>query len=276
MSVLEVARLAGIPKPNAYESLEKLRNKGLSVLIPGKMKNYAAADPWFLKEKSLEALDNSLEAELEELEEKRKEILHRKKAVQEDIENVTNELDSLFRENQNDGMPFDYLEILREPSQIRHKIVQLCNDANKEILVFTKPPYSFTTKEQQSEQKNPQLDALKRGVKTKTIYELPSEKSDQISLLEAAGDMIALGEEARVIDELPIKLAIFDEKAALFALVDPIIGKPSVTSLVAEHQALARSFKLLFESIWEKARDYHIVNKRKIPIASFGKRENKK
>ncbi len=277
LSVSEVARLAGIPKPNAYESLEKLLAKGLNVSIPGKMKKYAASDPRFLKEKSLESLDNSIEAELKGLEEKRKEILHRKITIQRDIESVTNELDSIFKESQYEGAPLDYIEILREPLQVRHKIVQLCNNAEKEILVFTKPPYSFKTREQQEEQKNPQLDALKRGVKAKTIYELPPDEESQIKLLDAAGDMIQLGEEARVIDELPIKLAIFDEKIALFALVDPIVGKPSVTSLVAEHFALAKSLKLLFESFWEKSRDYHIVNGRKLPLSASGirKRRNK-
>ncbi len=275
LNVGEVAKLAGIPKPNAYESLEKLLSKGLSVLIPGKMKKYAAADPWLLKEKSLENLDTSIETELENLEEKRKEILHRKKAVQEDIELVTDELDSLFKGNQYDSAPFDYIEILRDPLQVRHKVIQLCDETKFEILVFTKPPYSFTTREQQQEQKNPQIDALKRGVKTRTIYELPSERQAQNSLLEAASDLINQGEEARVIEELPIKLAIFDEKTALFALVDPIIGKPSVTSLVAEHQALAKSFKLLFESFWEKSRDYYIVGKHKIPLSDFSKKKEK-
>jgi HTH-type transcriptional regulator, sugar sensing transcriptional regulator len=275
LNVGEVSRLAGIPKPNAYESLEKLLAKGLCVSIPGKMKQYAAADPWFLKEKTLENLNNSIEIELENIEEKRKEILHRKKLFQEDIENVTNELDSLFKGNQNDGVPFDYIEILREPLQIRHRVIQLANDAKKEILAFTKPPYSFVTKEQQEDQKNPQLDALRRRVKTRTIYELPQDEEDQLKLLEAASELIRLGEDARVIDELPIKLMIFDSKIALFALVDPIIGKPSVTSLVAEHQALAKSFKLLFESFWGKSRDYHIINSRKIPISEFGKKTPK-
>jgi HTH-type transcriptional regulator, sugar sensing transcriptional regulator len=272
LTVSEVARLAGIPKPNAYESLEKLLAKGLSVSIPGKMKSYAAADSWFLKEKSLETLNNSMEAELESLEEKRKEILQKKKAIQEDIENVTNELDSLFSRNQNGGAPLDYIEILREPLQIHRKFIQLCSQASYEIAMFSKPPYSSATNKQKDEQDESQFEAIKKGVRIRSIYEIPAKEPELVPFVEAIPNSVKHGEEARTFEELPIKLAIFDEKTALFALVDPIIGKPSVTSLVAEHFALAKSFKLLFESFWEKSRDYHIVNKRKIPLTEIGKK----
>jgi HTH-type transcriptional regulator, sugar sensing transcriptional regulator len=275
LTVSEVARLAGIPKPNAYESLEKLLAKGLSVSVPGKMKNYAAADPWFLKEKSLETLNNSMESELESLEEKRKEILQKKKTIQEDIETVTNELDSLFSGNQNDGAPFDYIEILREPYQIHRRFMQLCSGATNEIIIFTKPPYASATKKQKDEQDQSQFEALEKGVRIRCIYEIPTKEPELVPFIEAIPNSVNHGEEARAIEDLPIKLAIFDEKTALFTMVDPIIVNPSVTSLVAEHHALAKSFKLLFESFWEKSRDYYIVNKRQISLSAISKKKDK-
>jgi HTH-type transcriptional regulator, sugar sensing transcriptional regulator len=275
LNVGEVARLAGIPKPNAYESLERLLSKGLTVSIPGKMKNYAAADPWFLKEKSLELLNNSMEAELENLEEKRREIHQRKKTIQEDIENVSNELDSLFSGNRYDDTPLDYIEILREPLQIHRRFMQLCTQATKEIIIFTKPPYASATAKQKDEQDHSQFEALKKGVKIRSIYEIPAEKPESVPFIDAIPDAVNHGEEARAFDDLPLKLAIFDAKTALFTLVDPVIGKPSVTSLVAEHLALAKSFKLLFESFWEKSKDYYIVNKRKFLLTAISKKKDK-
>jgi sugar-specific transcriptional regulator TrmB len=272
LTVSEISRLAEIPRPNAYEALEKLMAKGIVVSIPGNMKRYAASDPWFLREKSLENLDNSLEAELESLEEKRKELLNKKKAAQENIDGLTNELDSLFKGSRSNGSPLNYIEVLKDPLRIHHRAIQLCYEAKKEMLAFTKPPYSFTTREQQEEQKRPQIEALRKGVKIRTIYELPADKASQAALLEAASDFISHGEEARLLEELPIKLAVFDEKIALFTLVDPIIGKPAVTSLVAEHHALAKSFKMLFESFWEKARDYYVINNRKVYLSRSGKK----
>jgi sugar-specific transcriptional regulator TrmB len=274
LTVSEVSRLAGVPRPNAYEAMEKLMAKGLCVSIPGKMKRYAASDPWFLREKSLGTLNVFTESELDSLEKKRKEILERHRSFQENIEGIAGELEPLFIKSRTDGSPLDYIEILKDPFRIHRKVIQLCSEAKREMQVFTKPPYSFSTKEQQLEQLRPQLDALRRGVRIKTIYEAPSGDIERRSLIESARESFVSGEEAKAVDSLPIKLAIFDQRIVLFALVDPIIGKPSVTSLVADHQALAQSLVMLFDSFWAKAMDYITISNRKVYLNETGKKKS--
>jgi len=274
LTVSEVSRLAGVPRPNAYEAMEKLMAKCLCVSIPGKMKRYAASDPWFLREKSLGTLNVFTESELDSLEKKRKEILERHRSFQENIEGIAGELEPLFIKSRTDGSPLDYIEILKDPFRIHRKVIQLCSEAKREMQVFTKPPYSFSTKEQQLEQLRPQLDALRRGVRIKTIYEAPSGDIERRSLIESARESFVSGEEAKAVDSLPIKLAIFDQRIVLFALVDPIIGKPSVTSLVADHQALAQSLVMLFDSFWAKAMDYITIGNRKVYLNETGKKKS--
>jgi sugar-specific transcriptional regulator TrmB len=257
LTASEVASLAGIPRPNAYESLEKLLAKGMCLSIPGKVRKFTVADPEYLREKQLDALHQMTIG------------------IKDNIESVTSELQPLFIKCRSNGSPLDYIEILKDPHQVRRRVIQLCTNTQKEMLVFTKPPYSFGSMKQRQEQKDPQIDALKRGVKFKTIYELPTDEDEKIAFLKAAQELIEQGEEARIIDELPIKLAIFDEKTVLFALVDPVVGKPSVTSLVAEHPALARSFMVLFYSFWDKAKNYCIINNRKVPLSAFGKKKGR-
>ena len=50
---------------------------------------------------------------------------------------------------------------------------------------------------------------------------------------------------------LPLKLALFDGERGLIALLDPVITKPSWTSVVFEHQGLGEAMKGLFENYWQ-------------------------
>ncbi|MDX6492484.1 MAG: HTH-type transcriptional regulator, sugar sensing transcriptional regulator, partial [Gaiellaceae bacterium] len=63
---------------------------------------------------------------------------------------------------------------------------------------------------------------------------------------------VAAGEQARVVDELPIKLVVIDERVAMFTMEDPVAGEPALTIMIVEHSALARLLKLAFEAVWER------------------------
>ena len=46
---------------------------------------------------------------------------------------------------------------------------------------------------------------------------------------------VAAGEQARVVDELPLKLVLIDERVALFTMEDPVAGTPELTIMIVEH-----------------------------------------
>jgi HTH-type transcriptional regulator, sugar sensing transcriptional regulator len=275
LAVSDVSKLAGIPRSNAYEAMEKLLGRGLIVSIPGKMKRYAVSDPWVLREKSLDTLNTSMETELENIERRRKEILDmkikemldRKKAIQDNIDSLTVELETRFKVSRHNGGPLDYIEVIKEPIQILRRYMQLCQTATREIVVFSRPPYSFSNQKQQDEQDKTIIEALNRGVKIRSIYEVPTVKSEDILANNNFQYWMGHGEQIRVTEELPIKLAVFDEKTVILPLEDPIQGKQSLTSLVAEHGALAKSLHVLFECYWEKAKDFKEITARKTGIA---------
>jgi len=52
-------------------------------------------------------------------------------------------------------------------------------------------------------------------------------------------------------------MAVFDGSKVIFAMEDFHPSKNYQTSLVIENLALAKSMKILFETLWEKGRDYH-------------------
>jgi HTH-type transcriptional regulator, sugar sensing transcriptional regulator len=261
MSVNEVAKLAGIPRPSTYDVLEQLMIKGLVSSVPGKTKRFAAADPHILREKSLDAI----QIEIDNIDRRKKEVLTRKNEVQENIDGAINKLHLLFTKNRANESPLDYLEILKEPRQIQYKLIQLCAESTNEILFFIKPPFAFTTKDQEQAQVKSQNDAMDRGVQLRYIYELPPDEEKQIRIFKSLRDSIYnQNDHPRVTAKLPIKLAIFDDKKVMFTLEDPITGAVSLTSLIAEHHAMATSFKLLFETFWERAKDYYMEGDRRI------------
>jgi hypothetical protein len=48
-----------------------------------------------------------------------------------------------------------------------------------------------------------------------------------------------------------MKLALFDGERGLIALLDPVITKPTWTSLVFEHEGLGEAMKGLFDNCWK-------------------------
>jgi hypothetical protein len=64
-------------------------------------------------------------------------------------------------------------------------------------------------------------------------------------------------EEATLLKGLPMKIAIFGSRILIYALKDPVSEHTSVTTQIAEHHALVKSLKILFETLWEQVEDYH-------------------
>jgi len=52
---------------------------------------------------------------------------------------------------------------------------------------------------------------------------------------------------------LPMKLAVFDGRQGMIALLDPVITKPSWTALTFDHPGFAEAMRGLFEGYWARA-----------------------
>ena len=280
LTVSEISKLAGIPRPNAYEALEKLMSKGMCISKPGDVKKYTASDPLLLQEKFLpeaklatevelqnlrkkekEILEKSkaaTEIELENLRKKEKEMLEKSEATKENIVNMIKELGPQYEKSRLETNPLDYIEIIKDPYQIHKRFMQLVAGAKNEILGFSKPPYSGPT-ERLEEQSRGQVEPLRRGVSIRAIYEIPEDKEEIEWAFKAIDTGAKHGEEARVIKELPMKMAVFDEKVVLLTLEDPVSRQTSLTAQIVEHRALAKTLKITFEALWEQAEDYHIL-----------------
>jgi len=49
-----------------------------------------------------------------------------------------------------------------------------------------------------------------------------------------------------------MKLALFDSRHGLLALLDPVITRPTWTAVIFDHEGLGEAMKGLFESHWRQ------------------------
>jgi len=62
------------------------------------------------------------------------------------------------------------------------------------------------------------------------------------------------GIEIREADNLPMKLAVFDSRSGLVALLDPVLTRPAWTAIVFDHPGFAEAMHALFDNHWKDAR----------------------
>jgi HTH-type transcriptional regulator, sugar sensing transcriptional regulator len=52
---------------------------------------------------------------------------------------------------------------------------------------------------------------------------------------------------------LPMKLAVFDARDGMIALLDPVITRPTWTAIVFSHEGMGEAMKGLFEDHWRRS-----------------------
>jgi sugar-specific transcriptional regulator TrmB len=221
----EVARLAAVPRQRVYDVLASLAEKGLASARAGNPVKYTAQDPE-------EAIRRLIETRREQLE-----------LLEDEAEELVAALTPAYREGLSQTDPLEYIDVLRDERVIRRRFDELQASVEREILVFTKPPYATPLEEN--------VEGLKLlGTKTaRAVYEYSL--FDDPAAVETVGRFVEAGEQARFVPHLPLKLAIVDESIVLFGMQDPLAGESELTIVVVEHPSLAHLLKLAFVSVWE-------------------------
>lgn len=138
------------------------------------------------------------------------------------------------------------VEVIRGGRMLRDRLRDMQNSARDEVLWFCRAnPLAMAGPENVEE-----FDALARGVSYRAIYE-----RDLLLEPGALADLakgVAAGEQARVLDRLPVRLAIVDARTAICPLVpDRDGGEPSAA--VIGRSQLLDALLALFESHWRMA-----------------------
>lgn len=222
----DVARLARVPRQRIYDVLASLVQKGLVSQRPGPPAKYAAAAPDF----AIERLLLRRREELAELERNGVEMIEALKPT--------------YAEGQKERDPLEYIEVLRDRRAINERFAELQKGLEREILVFTKPPYARTPQE------NVEGLAATHTHVARSVYEYSA--VDDPDFIAGVRSFIEAGEETRFVEKLPLKLVIIDETIVMFGMEDPVAGSTQLTLAVVEHRALAQLLKVAFEAIWDQ------------------------
>lgn len=246
LSVSEIARLSRVPRVRTYDILEKLVSRGLASLKPGKFMRYSAVDLDFLKSKFIEQINQRYSEEKSHIE---KVTLKLRKQLEPTLE----------KRNSHINNPFDYIEIIKDPYRIHRKFIELARTAQKEILVFVKPPYTTPPKDTLKERDKCASTMVNKGITIRNLVMIPQSKEEIEWQCHELRIAVKAGEQIRVIRNLPIKMALFDEKIVMLPLEDPVSTGTSFTTQIIEHAPLAQALKLTFETLWQQAEDYHVL-----------------
>lgn len=227
----EVARLAGLPRQRIYDVLDGLVGRGLATVEPGRPAFYTAVAP----ETAIGGLVDEQRAALA--------------ALEQDAARAVALLTPAYRDGRSETDPLGYIEVLRGPALIAKRFDELQAGAQNELLIFTKPPYAVDPDENLAG-----VELLSRGVVARSVYE--STVYDDPAVVAAVRKFIDAGEEARVVDHLPMKLVVIDERVSLFTMEDPVAGAKDLTIMIVEHPGFASLLKLAFTHVWDGGEEF--------------------
>lgn len=231
---LELAARARVPRQKIYEVLDSLVEKGFAQFLQDRTKLFSAVEPNLAIPSYLSRKRKILEGEL--LDQAR------------DANHLLQDLNALYSEGQGGRGTLDFLRIVAEPVQTASEYRRMVGEVQNEYLEFSRPPYAVDPLDEKLVRQ-----ARARGVSCRLLIEsgsLDDAHRQQLVASRAAGVGI------RKAESLPLKLALFDSSKGLIALLDPVISKPSWTSLVFDHEGLGEAMKHLFEHHWARGAEF--------------------
>ena len=141
----------------------------------------------------------------------------------------------------------EVVEILASPEAVSERYLQLQLAARSQVEVFARLPLAQSTTD---EHEPIQATLNGRGVVMRAIYD--AEVLRHPGIIDHVRRVTELGEQARSVSQLPLKLALFDRTAALVLLTQ--LGREETVSsgLVVHQSALLDALTDLFEIYWQR------------------------
>lgn len=228
---LELAGRAHVPRQKIYEVLDSLVEKGFARVIQDKTKLFSAVPP-------NQAILSYLQRRHQDLEQQFNDQATTAKSM-------VDELMAAYSEGQGGRGTLDYLRIVGDPVQIAAQFRRMLSEATQEYLEFSRPPYAVDPLDAEFV-----IKARERDVKCRIIVEKGTLDENHRRFLD---DYRAAGVEVREAERVPMKMAVLDGRQGLIALLDPVLTKPTWTSVIFDHAGMAEAMQGLFEDHWRRA-----------------------
>jgi sugar-specific transcriptional regulator TrmB len=228
---LELAARAHVPRQKIYEVLDSLVEKGFAQVMQERTKLFSAVDPGLAIPAYLARRGRLLQQELTE---------------QGRLANgLIEDLRSAFQEGQGGGGTLDFLNLVNDPTQTASHYRRMLATVESNYAEFSRPPFAVDPLDERLVK-----EAAARGIRCRLLIEAgPMDEEHKERLYEYRDQ----GIEVRFLSRLPLKLALFDERRGLVALLDPVLTRPSWTSVIFDHPGFAEAMSGLFDSYWERS-----------------------
>ncbi|MFF7337117.1 LuxR C-terminal-related transcriptional regulator [Streptomyces sp. NPDC008163] len=220
LSPQELADAHDLTAHQARQSLDRLVASGLAT-VTGRPARYTAIDP----RHGLTALIRARQAELD--------------AATTALESYAAE----YHERVLRADPRRLVEVIEGPAAVADRLRDLVVGAEQEILAFDTPPYLTVP----SSMAGMERDALARGVTVRAVY--AAEVLRLPGRAEPVKELAALGEQARVVPRVPLKMVMADRRAAMIPLTSNEESVRTAAVLVRQSR-LCDALVELFEAKW--------------------------
>jgi DNA-binding NarL/FixJ family response regulator len=141
--------------------------------------------------------------------------------------------------------PSRLVDVVSGESANAARLEELYARAEHEVCVFDTPPYLAP----RTPQLDLQADLLSRGIVCRTVYAATALEDPDV--LYHAWKMVELGEQARVLPTVPVKLLVVDGRRAMLPLTASAAG--GYCAVVVRHSAVTEALQRLFELAWQQA-----------------------
>ncbi|MGW4979505.1 response regulator transcription factor [Streptomyces mirabilis] len=141
--------------------------------------------------------------------------------------------------------PSRLVEVASGEGAIAARLEEMYARAEHEVCLFDTPPYLAPP----APQVDLQADLLSRGIVSRGIYSATGLEDPKV--LSRALSMVELGEQARVLPTVPLKLLVVDGCRALLPLTASAAG--GYCAVVVWHSAVTEALQKLFELAWQQA-----------------------
>lgn len=228
---LELAARAHVPRQKIYEVLDSLVEKGFAQVVQERTKLFSAVDPSLAVPAYLSRRSRTLQNELTEQSRLASGLIE--------------DLRASFLEGQDGRGTLDFLSLVNDPMQTAVHYRRMLATAVREYSEFSRAPFAVDPLDEQMVK-----DSASRGINCRLLIEAGAIDDQHRHRLR---EYRAVGIEIRFAERLPMKLALFDGKCGLVALLDPVLTRPSWTAVIFEHDGFAEAMAGLFETYWRQA-----------------------
>lgn len=157
-------------------------------------------------------------------------------------------LSARYRQARVSAQPHEAIEVVTTREGTARRWEQLQRSAREQVRCFDRPPYLSPPRPA-----NPvEAEMLAAGVAYRAVYH-PAGFAEA-GRPAALRTMIAAGEQARVTENVPVKLFIADDQLGLIPLE---VGGSAEATLVIRASSMLDTFIALFELVWDRAIPIH-------------------